>query len=422
MAAPTDSKESQFEMSRVMKQKTANELYFLQIYYRYVALAAIIISVPIIIMSSYWADILAKADMYTDFSAHWETCLTRADYQTIAFKTLTNLTTTAKIAGFDQCMSRLVGAGACSTVCEANVENLCSAAIGGSLNDIPINSGHFLGSVSYIGIQSVIFALIAHGNMMKALRHPSWLISACGMMMWFSFSIFTYYAVSPVLPVPGQTNATLMTLLYYEGDYTKYHNANGGDNKCLTAYRYVWVYLTFLILLAATIFAGLILGLYAENIRYKSKNKKHYEHLDHTEAPRILGILAISFYIMFAVSKMMSSYTELNAINQFNETPLEAVRSGKTVYFTQLWFPLAQPNVDLTTLLGISACISILRGFTVQSVSAFGLAGAMSAVYSFSSWPGVVGAYEFYYHNNFDNFDSCYNYFLSPCKFSINSL
>lgn len=399
------------EKSRVLKKKTTNDLFFLQGYYKAVAVVAILVSIPIIIMSSYWADITAKADIYTDPSSSWEACLVSADYQVIPLAELTAISTSTIRNQFITCLTQQN----CSTPCLQGIGAVCAPILssGPPVTDIHLPAGKFLNSLSYIGIQSVIFALVAHGNMTQALKKPSWLISACGMMIWFCFSIFTYYAVSPVLPVPTQTNATLMTFLYYEGSYNKFEAFNNGNNQCLTAVKYVWVYLVFLLLLAGTIVAGLVIGLYAENIRYKSPNRKHYDHLDHTELPRVLGFLAIAFYVMFAVSKMVTSYTQLNAIDDFDYTIGEAALAGYRVWFPQIWFPLAQPSVDLTTLLGICACVSILRGFTTQSVSAFQLASACSAVYAFSGWPALVGAYEFYFHNNFQNFDDCKSYFTT---------
>lgn len=405
------------EMSRVLKKKTASDFYFLQQYYKYIIGLAILVSIPIIIMSAFWSDIQGKNDMYQDPADSWQACLTQADYQVVPLKEISALSSAKLKTQFTNCLL----AQNCSTPCLLGIAGTCAKILSGgsTVSDLKLQNGRFLNSLGYIGIQNVIFALISHGNMWKALNNPSWLISACGMMIWFCFSIFTYYSVSPVMPVPTQTNATFMTFLYYEGSYSKFRAFNDGDNKCLTAYRYVWVYLAFQIVLAATIFAGLIVGLYAERIRYKSPNRKHYDHLDYTRAPRAFGILGISFYLIFAVSKMVTSYTELNAINDYTATIQEAAASGHAVWFPRIWFPFAVPAVDLTTLLGISSCISVLRGFTVQSVSAFQIAGATAAVYAFSGWPMIVGGYEFYFHNNFDNFDTCYNYFLTYRKLLV---
>lgn len=410
-ASQPDSHEH--DHSRVLKKKTASDFFVLQMYYKYLIGLTVLISLPVIIMAAYWADIQGKSDMYQDPSESWQACFTQCDFQVIPLAEMAAANSLVTRPLYINCMVQQN----CSIPCMQGIGNTCAAIITPHMADIRLaNPSRFLNSLSFIGIQGVIFALLAHGNMLNALKKPSWLISACGFMTYLFFAIFTYYAVSPVLPVPAQTNTTLMSLLYYEGDYTKYRNLNGGDNQCSSAYKYIWVYLCFIVLLAATILAGLIIGLYAEYVRYKSPNRKHYDHLDNTEFPRVLGVMGISFYIMFCVSKMMITYTELNAINDFDYTINEAIAQGYPVWFPQIWFPFAMPTVDLTTLLGISACISILRGFTVQSVSAFGAACAAASVYAFSSWPAIVGAYEFYFHNNFDNFDDCKNYFTTARK------
>eukprot|EP01031_Cornospumella_fuschlensis_P041924 gene41924-51178_t len=215
-----------FDVSHAAKKKMTNELYFLQQYYKWLMGFAIIISVAVIIMSAYWADIQAKNDLYTDVSDHWQACFTQADYQTLPIATIVN----AQKGTFTQCLFQQP----CDQTCFQGIATNCGSA--STLTDINLPTGKFLNSLSYIGIQSVIFTLVAHGNMYKALSNPSWLISAIGMMVWFSFGIFTYYSVAPVLPVPSQTNSTFLTFLVYGGSYDKYENLNDGHNKCLTAY------------------------------------------------------------------------------------------------------------------------------------------------------------------------------------------
>jgi hypothetical protein len=272
-----------------------------------------------------------------------------------------------------------------------------------------------LGGLSYIGIQAIIFSGIAHAVMHRALRHPSWLTSTIALMFWFVFAIFTYYTVSPILPVAQTTNSTLLNYLYYNSGYTKFDNFNNGDNDCKTGVTYVWVYLVFIVLIAITVFAGGIIGIYAEGIRYK-KLRKDYEPLQHTEIPVILGALAIVFYVILVSSKMLSSFTQLNAINAFNYTPTDAAANGYQMWFPQIFFPFAQPFFDLSTILGVASFMSVLRGYTIQSISAFRSAFISAFIFTITTYPPIVGAFEFYYYYHFDQYDSCYNFFLDKRK------
>lgn len=400
---------SQHALSIMYKKKMTNELIGLQKYHKYVIMFWFPLCLAIIAMSSLWADIQGKKDDYTDPN-QWQTCLTQADYQTLAVKTAVTASTTK----FGTCLYTGIVTNACNTTCFGPVLTNCVSGLSSSsLTDVPLQTGRFLGGLSYLGIQTVIFSSAAHAAMYRALKHPSWLISTIALAFWFLFAIFTYYTVSPILPVPGQTNSTLLTYLYYESDYTKFDNYNNGVNGCLQAYRYVWVYLTFILLVALSVFLCGMIGVYAERIRYASKNKKQYEPLKHTEIPLILGALAIFFYLLLAGSKMTSSFVELNAIDNFDLTKATAVSQSKILWYPQIWFPFAQPNLDLSTILGITSFMSVLRGYTVQSVSAFRMAFIAAFTFAFSTYPGIVGAYEFYFYNNFQQFDQCYGFFLT---------
>eukprot|EP01031_Cornospumella_fuschlensis_P043565 gene43565-53264_t len=141
-----------FDVSHAAKKKMTNELYFLQQYYKWLIGFAIIISVAVIIMSAYWADIQAKNDLYTDVSDHWQACFTQADYQTIPIETIVN----AQKGAFTQCLFQQP----CDQTCFQGIATNCGSA--STLTNINLPTGKFLNSLSYIGIQSVIFTLVAH--------------------------------------------------------------------------------------------------------------------------------------------------------------------------------------------------------------------------------------------------------------------
>ena len=67
--------------------------------------------------------------------------------------------------------------------------------------------------------------------------------------------MLTYYTAAPILPVPSQTNSTLIILMYYAKRYV-FDNENGGDNVCGDAFKYVWITIA---LTLAVIFINCIL-------------------------------------------------------------------------------------------------------------------------------------------------------------------
>lgn len=406
-------------LSILYKRRTAEEFVGLQRIYRWLLIFWAPLAFGVICMSALWADVQGQNTNYT-VTDDWQACMTSADYQyipiaEIAQTQIANQTAAAKTK-LTNCVLGLYGQGTCSLGCILGISSTCATTPPSlKVTDPALPTGKFLGGLSYIGIQAVIFSAAGHASMRRALIHPSWIPSTIALLVWFIYATFSYYTVSPILPVPGQTNSSLLMYIYYESSYTKFDNFNDGDNKCKTAYSYAWLYLMLIILLAFTLFLAFLIGIYAERIRYKSL-KKHYEPLRHTEIPCILAGLAVIFYFILTVSKMTSSFNILNAINNYNISELDAAASGYTLWFPQIWFPFAQPFFDLSTILGIVSLMSIVRGYTIQSISAFRLAFITALVFTVTTYPAIVGAYEFYRYNDFKNNDSCKNFFLTKCK------
>ena len=119
-------------------------------------------------------------------------------------------------------------------------------------------------------------------------------------------------------------------MLYYGATYTKYSEFNNSDNNCGPGYRYLWGYLTLILLLVLSVFLTLIIAIYAEVIRYKSKNRAKYEPLAHAFIPCILAVFLVIFYIFMAIAKIGSTINELIGIAKFGYTEAEAAAAGKT--------------------------------------------------------------------------------------------
>ena len=398
-------------LSMVYHLQSAVDLLYLQQLYNYVIYAWLPLSIAVIIFSTYWANIQAQNGKYTSTDDDWQACFTTADYQHIELsKQIAN-----GQSNLAKCIVGLVIDGTCSGTCALGIKGSCPSDLS-NIRDINLPTGHFLGGLSYIGIQAVIFSAIAHSAMRRALYHPSWLISTIALVFWFCFAIFTYYTVSPILPVPTQTNSTLLMYLYYGTSYDKFKNLSAdSDSTCKKGYVYLWVYLTFILLVSLTAFIGGLIGVYAERVRYVSKNKKHYDPLKHTEVPLVIGSLAIIFYVLLVVGKIASSMTNLDAIYNFDN----GLHKGKPLVFGQNYFPFAQATLDISTILGVASFMSVLRGYTIQSISAFRMACVTSLVFAIATYPAIVGAFQFYYYKNFDNFDSCKNFFLDAGKYSV---
>lgn len=397
---------SKHALSMVMKKKNAEECLFLLGYYKYLVAVFLPLAIATIVMSCLFADIQGKRSVYTDVSENWESCLTTADNQYIEISVaLASAKNNFALCLFDQ--------HSCNSTCVISIATNCAIGGANSPSTVTLPSGHLLSGLSFLGISSVIYGVGAHVAIIRALTQPTWLISTIAAAFWACFAILTYYTLSPVLPVPGQTNSTLLSMLYYERSYNMYDGLNGGDNQCRTAFTYVWLYLIFQVLIAFTVFLGGCIAIYAEQIRYRSSKQYAFERLEYTTVPVILAGLACLFYVLVVISKIISMITEVHAISSFNLTPEQAFAQGKLLWYEPIWFPFAQPSFDLGTVLGVAAFMSILRGFTVQSITAFRIAAVTSMLFTLVSYPAVVGAFAFYKENDFKDYDKCWNYFLA---------
>ena len=231
--------------------------------------------------------------------------------------------------------------------------------------------------------------------------------------IWNMYLIVLYVLVNPIFPIPNQTNATLLITLIYAGSYQKYEDYNSGDNQCRTAYTYIWSYLSILLLLTFILFLNLILAIAGEAIKLRSKSSNEHIALEKTIFPSILLLPAAGFYVLIAISKSYGSSTCLACISNFSYTIKQAVAAGYRLWFPSIWYPFVQPTLDINTVLFIATFMSVLRGYTIQSVSAFRLAFGTATIYSLASYSPVVGAIQFYMTNNFQNYQNCYEYFLT---------
>ena len=75
---------------------------------------------------------------------------------------------------------------------------------------------------------------------------------------------------------------------------------------------------------------ALVIAVYAEVIRYKSKNRAMYEPLSHAFIPCVLSVFLVIFYIFMEIAKIGSTVNELIGIAKFGYTEEEAAIAGKT--------------------------------------------------------------------------------------------
>ena len=268
-----------------------------------------------------------------------------------------------------------------------------------------------LEGLGYIGFQAVIFSLVAHGALNRALRHPSWLPATAALMAWCIFSILTYYTVNPIIPIPAKTNATTVIFMMYAKMHI-FNDINDGDNNCDKAFTYMWTYLAVILAIVFNVFLSFLICVRAEWARLHTPNRKTFQPLHNTLPPVILCIFMVIFYIMVCFSKLSSSVVILDAIHAYDQSRQETALQGEKIWFDDYFFPFLKGTLDISSLLFVSTFMSIIRGYSRQSVSSFRLAAGMAFAYSLTAYPGVTGALRFYTYNDFHDDQKCKDFFL----------
>lgn len=232
------------------------------------------------------------------------------------------------------------------------------------------------------------------------------------LILWGTWAMLTYYTAGPVLPVPSETNSTLVIVMYYAKKYV-FDNQNGGDNQCDKAYSYLWVYVALLLAIIILNFGVFLLGCIGEYARRHAPNRKLHMPLSGTSYPIIACSLAAVCYVLTVIGKLYSSVTTINSIRSFNMTPDEVAAAHYPLWFDDSYFPFQVSNLDLNTVAWIGSFMAVIRGYSRQSVSAFRLSAIMAFAFILTSYPGLIGAIQFYKDNEFTDDDKCRDFFTS---------
>lgn len=77
------------------------------------------------------------------------------------------------------------------------------------------------------------------------------------------------------------------------------------------------------------------------------------------------------------------------------------------------------PDLDIGTILYAVSILSAIRGYTMQSKATYFFASAAAITFVLQAIPGIVGSAEFYNHSNFQDWNTCWNYFYSGLSMKI---
>lgn len=381
-----------------------------------------VVYLPLVItclgMSCFFAYVHGAANKYTDPGEDYEACWIVNNALQVPLQPIFNQIQTKVTTALGCTVSQPV----CSSNCTTAIINKCilplisNGPVIPSVPAVPLPIGQMLEGLTYVGFQAVIFSMVAHGALNRALRHPSWLPATISLLIWCSFAMITYYTVNPFLPVPAQTNSTVIIFLDYfrKKIFDNIPAADGSTNHCDKAFRISWAYLAVILAIVLNVLCSLGVAVKAEIARHVSPYKKAIQHLEGTIAPVVCCSTSIFFYIIIVICKIQNSLVALKSIRDYDLTQQQAFEQGQRIWFTDSFFPFQKGNLDITTILFVAAFMSTIRGYTRSSVSAFRFASGIAFAFAITSYPGYVGAYRFYDENNFYSDSDCKDFFLQP--------
>jgi hypothetical protein len=356
--------------------------------------------------SCFWAYKEGSFQKYLDPSKDWEACLTTSNFVqipisqavTIGFNNLETKLTEVLSSVFEcpenlnECSNSTACVSAISSTCFAPLIDYGQNLTAPEIQNTNVRVGELLESLRYVGFQSVVFSLISHAALNRALRHPTWLPATIAVMIWCFFAVLTYYTIEPIIPVPTETNGTTLLFFYYTKKYI-FDNINSGDNICSTAYDTIWGYLTLLLCILLNMFGCIIIACRAEYVRLHLPNRKKFQPLNYTQLPALICGLIILVYALIVTLKIITSMTMITAIHNFHQSLTEVAIQGTGIWFDNNFYPFQKGSIDLNSILFLGTIASVIRGYSRESTSAFRLAATMAFAYVITSYPGLVGAF-----------------------------
>lgn len=371
-----------------------------------------VFAIAIIIYSCYWSLVAGKGAAYTDPSTQWQACLTASQ----SVKIPLNTTVQAVVDGVNTFGTNLTNTITdlvpltCSARCALAIKSSIDAGAESGIPAVPnieVPNGQIITSLSYLGLQSIIYSFAGLVVLNKSFRNPSWLPVSIVLLSWIAWNILMFYTINPILPVPNQINSTLAMVIKLALAKFKFDNVNKGNNLCNDAYTYIWIYLGLIIVLFVIVLFNLVLAVLGEMIKLQDANRPHYEHLAYTEYAAVISAISAAFYVLLGIGKTYSSSVALQSIGEYDKDISETYG----LWFEQIWFPFLCPNLDLGTILYILSFMSVVRGYTIQSVTGFQIGAAASIVYCIQGYPALIGPLEFLRYSNFMDWDTCWQYF-----------
>jgi len=259
----------------------------------------------------------------------------------------------------------------------------------GGLADMGNMVSNFPTSMAFLGQQTLVYTWLAFAVMFRSLCHYEWLPSTIAFMLYAVLGVVAYYSFNPFIPLPHQTPATVASMTAYirHDMYKDMYDDDDDDNEypnCDKAYHFNLAFLVIQYVSVAVVLLLLVVALKANFIRMRYPSNNQLPPLSGYKVPVALSAVALCGYTAMVVAKASASITVLDQIRNPSKSQF-APESATYI------FPFAQGTVDIATIMLIVSGMSVIRGTSRQSTSAFRLASVAAILHVALSYPSVVG-------------------------------
>jgi len=337
----------------------------------------------VIIMAAWMSHIGVKATRYEDITSTWQSCLFSPNYVTIP------LSDSAQLAFLAQLLGR-------------------------AIVDKSVQLAGFINSCAYLGGQTILMTFVGQAALYRSWNHVGWILPSAFFGLWCSLIAGTYYTAAPVLPTPQGTNSTLILLMYWLRK-EKFDNLNDGDNECDTAFNFIVIYTTFMVLMIAIMGSGTMLAFIVSLRRYRDSSYTPIKVPKGGWAVFWMTIIMMFSYIGAFVGKMVTSITSLDAIRDFNGFNDDTTfNKNNLLYYDNIYYPFGSGVINLSSILWACVFMSVTRAFFNSRLAPYKSCALASLLYALTNYSSMVYLMTTYYELSLDKNDVCNNYFKQP--------
>lgn len=294
-----------------------------------------------------------------------------------------------------------------------NIEHLkegtweyCLGAVGTSTSSS--TSTTFLKAVASQCVQTIIFSTLTLTTIFRAFNHEEWLPSSISFVVYTLFGAICYFPTYPIIPYPSQMTASIVSLTSF------IHPAMYLNNTvCDHAYRLNAFFLSVQYITAFFMLALFLLAVVAEIVRQLSPKPDH--------GPQLTGI---KFPLMIAYISFFSFFIGLIARGHACIITLSLANINSPAYPT---YPFTSASLEASTIFLVVSTMSVFRGNTLHSASAFRLSFVCAVMYVILLYPTIVNGFKMFDLNKLWDHDNCRDFFMettfySPQDYQANQL